>query len=68
METNVHKQDNSNYLNDNMLQQVGCVWQHDPRRGKEYDVLLLEPLALLDQTRGESKYNSLASSPGVSSS
>ena len=29
------KQDNSNYLNDNMLQQVGCAWQHDPRRGKE---------------------------------
>jgi hypothetical protein len=31
----VHKQDNSNYLNDSMLQQVGCVWQHDPRRGNE---------------------------------
>jgi len=27
METYVHKQDNSNYLYDNMLQQVGCVWQ-----------------------------------------
>ena len=25
----IKKQDNSNYLNDNMLQQVGCVWQHD---------------------------------------
>jgi hypothetical protein len=29
------KQDSSNYLNNNMLQQVGCVWQHDTRRGKE---------------------------------
>jgi len=29
----IKKQDNSNYLND--LQQVGCVWQHDPRRGRE---------------------------------
>jgi hypothetical protein len=29
METYVHKQDNSNYLNDNMLQKVGCVRQHD---------------------------------------
>ena len=35
METYVHKQDSSNYLNDNLLQQVGCVWQRDPRRGKE---------------------------------
>ena len=35
METYVHKQDNSNYLNDNMLQQVGCVRQYDLRRGKE---------------------------------
>jgi hypothetical protein len=25
METYVHKQDNSNYLNNDMLQQVGCV-------------------------------------------
>ena len=39
METYVHKQDNTNYLNDNMLQKkkkkIGCVRQHDPRRGKE---------------------------------
>jgi len=68
METYVHNQyikkqkknqDNSNYLNDNMLQQVGCVWQHDPRSGKEqcivaeYIVWLKNGLHVCDYLAGE---------------
>ena len=34
METYVHKQENFNYLNNNMLQKVGCVRQHDHKIAK----------------------------------